>query len=92
MIRNFKHKGLERFFRQSDHRAIPAQSGARIERMLDTLDAATRAEEMDVPGYKFHRLKGNRVGFCSVSVTGNWRITFAFAGEHAIDVNLEDYH
>jgi proteic killer suppression protein len=47
---------------------------------------------MDVPGYKFHRLKGNRAGFCSVSVTVNWRITFAFAGEHAIDVNLEDYH
>ena len=92
MIRNFKHKGLERFFRQSDHRGIPAQSGPRIERMLDVLNAATRPEDMNMPGYRFHALKGDRAGYCSVSVTGNWRITFAFDGEHAIDVNLEDYH
>jgi proteic killer suppression protein len=92
MIRIFKHKGLSRFFRRGDHRGIPAQSGPRIERMLDALDVATKPEEMNVPGYRFHRLQGDHAGSYSVSVTGNWRITFAFDGEHAIDVNLEDYH
>jgi len=92
LIRNFKHKGLERFFRQSDHRGIPPHSMGRIERLLDVLDAATKAESMNLPGNKFHRLKGDRAGTFSVSVTGNWRITFAFDGEDATDVNLEDYH
>ncbi len=60
--------------------------------MLDALDVATKPEEMNVPGCRFHRLQGDRAGSYGVSVTGNWRITFAFDGEHAIDVNLEDYH
>jgi toxin HigB-1 len=92
MIRSFKHKGPERFFRRSDYRGIPAQNASRIERMLDALDAATRPEEMDVPGYKFHRLKGDRDGIYATAVTGNLRITFAFDGEDATEVNLEDYH
>lgn len=92
MIREFKHKGLERFFRRSDHRGIPAQNAARIQRILDVLDAAIRPEEMSLPGYRFHRLKGDRAGIYSVSVTGNLRITFAFDGEDAIQVSLEDYH
>jgi proteic killer suppression protein len=92
MIQSFKHKGLERLFRHTDYRGIPAQCGPKIGRMLDVLDAATSPGEMDVAGYRFHRLKGDRAGTYSVSVTGNWRITFAFEGENAIHVNLEDYH
>lgn len=92
MIRGFKHKGLERFFRRSDARGIPAESAARIGRILDMLDAATRPDEMDAPGYRLHRLKGDRAGTYSVSVSGNVRITFGFDGEDAVQVNLEDYH
>jgi proteic killer suppression protein len=93
MIRTFKHRGLERFFRRSDYRAIPAQNAARIERMLDALDAAATPEELrSVPGYRLHRLKGERADTYAMSVTGNLRITFAFDGEDVIDVNLEDYH
>ena len=47
---------------------------------------------MNLPGYRFHPLKGARKGECAVSVGGNWRITFGFEGDNAIDVNLEDYH
>ena len=47
---------------------------------------------MNLPGYRFHRLRGNRAGSCAVSVTGNWRVTFAFDGEDAVDVDLEDHH
>jgi proteic killer suppression protein len=92
MIKTFKHKGLERFFTKGDHRGIPVQSAARIERMLDRLDASTAPGDMDLPGSRFHPLKGERAGEYAVSVSGNWRITFAFDGEDVIVVNLEDYH
>ena len=92
MINNFKHRGLERFFKRSDYRGIPAQYAPRTERMLDRLDAAVRPEDMNLPGYRFHPLKGGRKGEYAVSVSGNWRITFGFDGEKAINVNLEDYH
>jgi toxin HigB-1 len=92
MIRGFRHKGLERFFRRGDHRGIPAHVAARIERMLDRLDASIRPEDMNLPGYRFHGLRGDRSGTYAVSVTGNVRITFAFDGENAVDVDLEDYH
>ena len=63
-----------------------------IERMLDRLDAVVVPEDMDLPGFKFHELKGKRKGIYAVSVSGNWRITFKFDGEGAFDVDLEDYH
>ncbi len=92
MIASFKHKGLELFFTKGSYKGIPAQYGSRIERMLDRLDASKEAEDMDLPGYKFHALKGDRKGEFAVSVTGNWRITYQFIGEDAVNVNLEDYH
>lgn len=92
MIVSFKHKGLELFFTKGSYKGVPAQHGARIERILDRLDAAREAKDMDLPGYKFHALKGDRRGEFAVSVPGNWRITFAFDGKDAVSVNLEDYH
>lgn len=92
MIRTFKHKGLARFFTRGDHRGIPPASAARIERMLDLLDACLAPADMDLPGYRFHPLKGDRAGEFAVSASGNLRITFRFDGEDAIDVDLEDYH
>jgi len=92
MIRSFKHKGLDRFFATGDHRGIPAQFAARIERLLDRLDASGKPSDMEVPGYRFHPLKGSRAGEYAVSVSGNWRMTFRFDAEDAVDVNLEDYH
>ena len=92
MITSFKHKGLELFFTKGSSKGIPAQYASRIERLLDRLDASKEAEDMDLPGFKFHALKGDRKGQYAVSVTGNWRITFECAGEDAVNVNLEDYH
>lgn len=92
MIRRFRHRGPERFFRKADHRGIPAQYGARIERLLDRLDAALSPRDMNLPGYKFHRLKDDRKDTYAVTVTGNWRISFRFDGEDAVNVDLEDYH
>jgi proteic killer suppression protein len=92
VIRNFRHRGLQRFFSKGDYRGIPAEFGPRIERLLDRLEAAASPADMNLPGYKFHGLKGDRKGTYAVAVSGNWRITFAFDGEDAADVDLEDYH
>ena len=92
MIISFKHKGLELFFTKGSFKSIPARYAARLERMLDRLDAAKEPEDMNLPGYKFHQLKGSRKYEFAVSVTGNWRITFEFEGDDATNVNLEDYH
>ncbi len=92
MIRNFRHKGLERYFAKSDRSGIDARQADRIRRILDLLDAAAAPADMDLPGYRFHSLKGDRKGAYAVSVSGNWRITFRFERGDAVDVNLEDYH
>ena len=92
MIVSFNHNGLEGFFAKGSYKAFPAQYSARIERILDRLDAAVVPEDMDLPGFKFHELKGRRRGVYSVTVSGNWRITFQFDGDSAIEVDLEDYH
>ena len=92
MIKNFKHRGLERFFSSSNYKGIPAERADRILRMLDLLDACATPTDMNLPGYKFHELKGDRKGTYAIAVSGNYRITFGFEGEDAIDVDLEDYH
>lgn len=92
MIRGFRHKGLERYFTASERKGIDAKQEPRIRRILDRLDAATKPEDMNLPGYQFHGLKGDRKGTYAVSVSGNRRITFRFEAGDALDVNLEDYH
>ena len=92
MITSFKHKGLELFFTKGSYKGIPGQYGSRIERMLDRLDASKQADDMNLPGSKFHALRGERKAEFALSVTGNWRLTFEFDGEDAINVNLEDCH
>ena len=92
MIRNFRHKGLERLFVASTTRGIQTEHRARIERKLDRLDAAVRPGDMSIPGWRFHPLRGTEKGRWAVAVSGNLRLTFAFDGEDAIDIDLEDYH
>ncbi|VAX04946.1 HigB toxin protein [hydrothermal vent metagenome] len=92
MIKTFAHKGLERFFLTGSKRGITAQHAARIGRLLDRLEASVEVADMNLPGYRFHELTGKRKGTYSVTVSGNWRITFAFRQGSADNVTLEDYH
>jgi proteic killer suppression protein len=92
MIRSFRHKGLERFFTKSERAGIDAKQVDRIRRILDRLDAAVSPDDMNLPGWRLHQLKGDRKGTFSVWVSGDRRITFAFAEGDAINVDLEDYH
>jgi len=92
MIRSFRHKGLALYFGKSDSRKLPADRVARIGRLLDLLDSSVRPEDMNLPGFGWHPLKGSRKGTYAVEVSGNWRLTFRFDGADATDVGLEDYH
>lgn len=67
-------------------------SGQVETRVVDRLDSAVRPEDMNISGFRFHPLTGDKKGTYAVTVTGNWRITFRFEGENALDVDLEDYH
>ncbi|WIM05595.1 MAG: type II toxin-antitoxin system RelE/ParE family toxin [Candidatus Nitricoxidivorans perseverans] len=92
MIRSFRHKGIERFFRTGTKAGIQAQHANRLRIMLTRLDVAVRPEDMDAPGWGLHPLKHDLAGHWSVSVSGNWRMTFAFEGADAVLVDYQDYH
>lgn len=92
MIKNFKHKGLEQFFTKDVRRLLDIKDLPKITRILDRLDAAMLVEDMNMPSWDLHELKGDRKGVWSVAVRKNWKITFRFENGDAYDVNFEDYH
>lgn len=92
MVKGFAHKGLERFYRAGSKSGIQAQHARRLQLILTNLDQAENPEDMDLPGLALHELKGKRKGYWAVRVSGNWRVTFRFAGRDAESVNYEDYH
>jgi proteic killer suppression protein len=92
MIRTFKHKGLLEFFESNSKRGIPPELSTRLRDRLDVIDAATALEDIGLPHFGLHELKGDRAGTWAVKVNKNWRLTFVFADGDARDVNFEDYH
>jgi proteic killer suppression protein len=92
MIRSFRDKALERFFATGDGRRLSVQNAKRIANILRALDDASRPEDMNLPGFRFHALVGRDKGRYAVSASGNWRITFGWVDGDAIEVDLQDYH
>lgn len=92
MIKTFRHKGLKQLFETGRSRAISPDLIRRLTRQLDFLNRAISPADMNLPGYRLHELKGARKGTWSVTVSGNWRLTFSFQERDAYDVDLEDYH
>jgi proteic killer suppression protein len=92
MIKSFRHKGIERFFSNGTKASIQAAHAARLARQLQRLDVARTPQDMNIPGWRLHSLKGGLAGHWSVAVSGNWRLTFAFDGEDAVLVDYHDYH
>jgi proteic killer suppression protein len=92
MIRSFRSKALKRFAATGDGSKLSVQKPDRVARILLRLDAAASPQQMDAAGLRFHTLKGMDKGRYSVWASENWRITFGWSGEDAIDVDLEDYH
>lgn len=92
MIKSFRNKPLQRFFETGKSKGLSVQDDQRVSRILRALEAATRPEDLDLPGYRFHSLIGRDKGRYSVRVTGNWRVTFGWQDMDAVGVDLEDYH
>ena len=92
MIINFRHKGLETFYRTGSTRGIQVKHAATLNRILASLDAASSPNELNHPGYKLHPLKGAMKGYWSIWVSGHWRITFRFINGDVELVDYLDYH
>ncbi|WP_422057328.1 type II toxin-antitoxin system RelE/ParE family toxin [Sphingomonas sp.] len=91
MIKSFRSKALKVFFEKGDASKLPVENHDRVRRQLITLDEATTPEAMNVPGWRFHGLKGKPKRY-AVDASANYRVTFAFDGQDAAAVDLEDYH
>jgi proteic killer suppression protein len=92
-VRSVRHKGLKRLIEDDDERGIRPDLAQRVRRILTALLSAESIEGLEgPPGWRIHQLTGDRAGTWSISVSGNWRITFRVEGEAVTDLNLEDYH
>jgi proteic killer suppression protein len=92
MIIGFRHKGLETFYRTESTRGIQAAHAAKLGRILSLLDVAVGPEDLNVPSFKLHPLKGDLHGYWAIWVNGNWRVTFRFVGADVELVDYQDYH
>ncbi len=92
MIKSFKHKGLERYFYTGNKKGIIVDHASKIGRILDRLDSSIKVEDMNLPGFRLHRLSGKEKHIWSVVVNANWRITFYFKDGDAYIVDYRDYH
>ena len=92
MIKSFKHKGLEKFYRSGTTKGIQASHARKLRMQLAALDTAQTIGDMDIPGYRLHQLTGDRKGIWSITVNANWRLTFEFTDGNVYVLNYEDYH
>jgi proteic killer suppression protein len=92
MIKSFAHKGLETFFRTGSKKGIQPTHATKLRSQLAALNQAKSARDLSAPSWRLHELKGDLRGYHSISVNGNWRIIFRFAGMDVELVNYLDYH
>jgi proteic killer suppression protein len=92
VIKTFRHKGLRRYFEEGSKAGIQPGDEERLRMRLAALDTTTCIEDMDLPGFRLHRLKGDRMGLWAIDVSRNWRIVFSFEGGNVFAVDYEDCH
>ena len=92
MIRSFRHKGREAFFRRGTKAGIQPQHASKLRLQLTALDAATKPNDLAAPAWRLHSLTGELRGFHSITVNGNWRVIFRFVGQDVELVDYLDYH
>ena len=92
-IQSVRHRGLERLLEQDDPRERRGDLVKRIRNVLALMIAASGIETLQgPPGWRIHQLVSDRAGTWSISVSGNWRITFIIDGGFIVDLDLKDYH
>ncbi len=92
MIRTIRHKGLKRLYEENDARGVIAEHADKLRDILARLDVAVVPEDMDLPGFRLHPLKGDLKSFWAVTVRANWRVMFRFVDGDVKDVDYCDYH
>jgi proteic killer suppression protein len=92
MIRSFRHKGLKRLFEKGETHGVRSDQVQKLENILAVLNRARTADDMNLPGFRLHPLKGDLRGFWSVTVRANWRVIFRLREQDVYDVDLVDYH
>ncbi|HAB79080.1 MAG TPA: Killer protein [Glaciecola sp.] len=92
MIRTFKHKGLRLFYETGKTSGIQTNHAKKLRMQLAAINTAQEIGDIDVTGFSLHKLKGERANIWSISVNGNWRVTFEFKAGNAYILNYEDYH
>ena len=92
MIKSFRHKGLRRLFEIGDTVGVQVGHAKRLRLQLSALDTARTIDDMDISGFRLHPLKGDMKGRWSITVNGNWRVTFEFKDGNAYVLDYEDYH
>lgn len=92
MIKSFKHKGLEKLFFEGSTKGIQPKHKTKIEDILDLIDSMIQIQDMNFPGSRLHKLEPKKENIWSVTVSGNWRVTFKFIDSDAYEINYTDYH
>ena len=92
MIKSFKHRGLRAFYNGRGTARLQPEHIGRLTDILAALDHSRKPQDMNLPGFRLHRLRGDLRGHYAVSVSGNWRVTFRFEEGDAVDVDYIDYH
>lgn len=92
VIVSFRHKGLERLYRDGSKKGVQAGHVPKLLRILSALDVAQSPEDLSIPSFRTHRLKGDLAGHWSIWVNGNWRVTFRFLEDDVALVDYRDYH
>ena len=92
MIRTIRHKGLQRFYTTGVSSGVQSIHAVRLRMLLAALDTAQTIQDMNVPGFKLHPLKGRLKDRWAISVSGNWRLTFEFRDGDVHLLDYEDYH
>lgn len=92
VIKSFKHKGLRTLFESGKASGVQPSHARRLRIQFAALDTAQEVSDMDLPGYRLHALKGGNIGRWSITVNGNWRMTFEFRDGNAYVLDYEDYH
>ena len=92
MIEKIKHRGLKKLYEHGDRSGLRTDIAEKAELYLSVLDTAQTVQELDITGFRLHRLTGDRKGWFSVSVSRNHRMIFRFEDGTAFDVDLVDYH
>lgn len=92
MIRSFRHKGIEAFFSTGKTHGMQARHAKRLRLQLGRLDTSSGPQDMAVPGWRLHPLKGRLADHWAVWVDSHWRLTFTFDDGDAVLVDYQDYH